>query len=244
MKKTFAIMLSLVMMLALSVSAFALNSPIGTKEYKVDCYLVDIIDGTTSELRTGTVTEGEETHLTVDSKYVNSFVKWDIDGEYEIVSGSLTSTDLVIRPSSDIKANLNIDPSLEGGFVIKNYVVSDIDGTNVYQWYEIVPEGDVIRLIVDDKYTNSFIKWQIDGEYEIVSGSLTSKELVIRPLGNIDAYAYVNEKSEDTDKPVTPGKKDDSPKSPDTSAAPVAGIVAVIALAGCTALVAKKRISK
>lgn len=126
---------------------------------------------------------------------------------------------------------------------IKTYVVSDVDGTSSFQWYKIIPEGDNIRLIVDDKYINSFIKWVIEGEYEIVEGSLTDKEIVIRPKGDVSAYAHVSEKIEaDTDK--TPGKTDDGKKSPDTSAAPIASAALVTLIAGATAIVAKKKISK
>ena len=134
-----------------------------------------------------------------------------------------------------------VSPVGEKEYEVKTYVVDDVDGTTSFQWYKIIPEGDNIRLIVDDKYINSFIKWIIEGDYEIVSGTLTDTEILIHPKSDIDAYVHITYSAHDTDKP---GKPDDSKKSPDTSAAPIASAVAVMALAGMTALIAKKKISK
>ena len=128
-----------------------------------------------------------------------------------------------------------ISPSGEDEFTIRIYYVSDIDGTSAYQYYRAIPEGDGYRLLIDDEYLNYFVKWIIDGEYEIVEGSLTDPEIVIRPKSDITAYAHVNS--------TIPPAKDKGDKSPDTSASPVAGLVAVMAVAGLVAVVAKKKIS-
>lgn len=135
-------------------------------------------------------------------------------------------------------------PTGEKDYDIKTYVVDDVEGTAAFQWYKIIPEGDNIRLIVDDKYINSFIKWIIEGEYEIVEGSLTDTEIVIRPKSDINAFAHVTNASIVTDTDKQPGKTDDGKKSPDTSATPVASVVFVTLLAGAAVVVAKKEISK
>ena len=128
-----------------------------------------------------------------------------------------------------------ISPSGDKNYTVKHYVVSMITNETSYQWYKVIPEGDAIRLVVDDKYINQFVKWDIEGEYELISGTFTDKEIVIRPGSDLDVYLYVNAETE--------GPSNDSPESPDT-ATPIAGLIAVMAVAGCAAVVAKKQISK
>ena len=47
----------------------------------------------------------------------------------------------------------------------------------------IVKDGETVEVTAKDDI--EFIGWEIIGEYEIISGSLTSKNIVVRPLSDI-----------------------------------------------------------
>ncbi len=98
---------------------------------------------------------------------------------------------------------------------------------------EIVPEGGgeiteidngdgTITLTVDPSKGNDFVKWEITGEYELVSGSLTDKTITIRPITDVKAQAIL--KTQTTVKP-TPGPNN---QSPSTGVAPVMMAVAFV----------------
>lgn len=115
MKKVFAILLAAVLVMALSVTAFAAGvSPEGVSYYKVY-----IIDGNGAKTQIEKVPVGEEITLEADPDK-GDFDEWKIykaDGsiavegkDYEIVSGSLTSSTITIIP----KANLIITANYNG----------------------------------------------------------------------------------------------------------------------------------
>ena len=115
MKKVFAILLAAVLVMALSVTAFAAGvSPEGVSYYKVH-----IIDGNGSKTQIEKVPVGEEITLEADPDK-GDFDEWKIykaDGsvavegkDYEIVTGSLSSTSITIIP----KANLIITANYNG----------------------------------------------------------------------------------------------------------------------------------
>ena len=68
-------------------------------------------------------------------------------------------------------------------------------------------EGGTSKLVANPDPGSKFIGWVIEGDYEIVEGSLTSPVLVIKPKGTVKVIA----KFEAT----TPGK-DNGPTSPTT----------------------------
>lgn len=115
MKKVFAILLAAVLVMALSVTAFAAGvSPEGVSYYKVY-----IIDGNGSKTQVEKVPVGEDITLEADPDK-GDFDEWKIykaDGsvavegeDYEIVSGPLTSSSITILP----KANLIITANYDG----------------------------------------------------------------------------------------------------------------------------------
>ena len=124
MKKVFAILLAAVLVMALSVTAFAAgSSPEGVSYYKVH-----IIDGNGSKTQTEKVPVGEEIPLKADPDK-GDFDEWKIfkaDGsiavagkDYEIVSGSLTKSPLVIIPMANLIITANYDGE-ETDFEIDN----------------------------------------------------------------------------------------------------------------------------
>ncbi len=83
--------------------------------------------------------------------------------------------------------------------------------------YKSVKNGDTLELTADedtDEY--AFVRWEITGDYEIVSGDLESGDLVIKPLGDVTVKAVYADNKEDGSDADDPGEKNDSPKSPKT----------------------------
>ena len=124
MKKIFAIVLAVVLVMSLSVSVFAAgSSPEGVSYYKVH-----IIDGNGAKTQTEKVPVGEEITLKADPDK-GDFDEWKIfkaDGsiavegkDYEVVSGSLTKSPLVIIPMANLIITANYDGE-ETDFEIDN----------------------------------------------------------------------------------------------------------------------------
>lgn len=85
---------------------------------------------------------------------------------------------------------------------------------------EIINGDGTITLIVkpDDKHT--FVKWEIEGEYEIISGSLTDTTITIKPVTDVKADAVLNKNTATDDKPT--------PKPPQGSTSPSTGVTPVL----------------
>ena len=93
--------------------------------------------------------------------------------------------------------------------------------------------------------------WEIDGNYEIVSGSLESETVTVRFLDDIsiedisaepifEAIDDADEPTDDDDEPTTTAEKEEtSPKTGDSMA-----MVALAAVALAGVVVSKKKLSK
>ena len=116
MKKICVLLLALVMMFALTTSAFAVISPSGEIKYNVKHYVVSMITGETSYQWYKVVPDGDTLIITLDEKYVEFFQKWDIKGDYELIKGTLdgSTTEIVIRPNSDVDVYSYINAETEG----------------------------------------------------------------------------------------------------------------------------------
>ena len=112
MKKVLALLFTLILLGSVSVTAFAVDRPGGELLHKVE--VTSYATGTAAK---GTyVAQGQNVKLTASesSKYI--FTGWVIDGKYEIISGSLTSKELVIKPLSDIKIEESYNVKGSKGF--------------------------------------------------------------------------------------------------------------------------------
>ena len=97
MKKLLAILFSVVILATfMAVPAFADQSPEGEVIHKVE-----ISGGETVEVKDGDTITLEKSDSELE------FEGWEITGEYEIVSGSLTSDESVIRLLGDITVEEN-----------------------------------------------------------------------------------------------------------------------------------------
>ena len=110
MKKLVSVVLALVMIFALTATVAAEVSPVG-KDYYSIVVGYDPADGSLgtaggdkSNVKVDAVGEDGEVQLTAVNKGNGEFIEWVIDGEYEIISGSLTDPVIVIKPLSDINA--------------------------------------------------------------------------------------------------------------------------------------------
>lgn len=107
MKKIIALLVAVVMLFAVAAPVLAdeNDSPFdpGT-EFSIT---IDVVTdgGNASKV----VNEDGTVVLTATPDENYKFVKWDISGEYEIVSGTLTASPLTVKPTSDITVKVHFD---------------------------------------------------------------------------------------------------------------------------------------
>ena len=216
MKKVISIALIVMMVLAMTVSASALVSPTPTDYYNMT---VGSEGRGHAETSTDKVEVNSDDSVTFtayeDGGY---FTKWIVDGEYDVISGSEYDPEFVIKPHSDVNAIASFSEE-------KDYL-------NVYTKSQPAEYGDcsaepsriekgsdgTSTLTATEKNGGTFQEWVLECEYEIVSGDLKSKVLVIRPKTDVYATAYFTKPGEpatEPSKPTEPGK-DDSGSSPKT----------------------------
>lgn len=85
-----------------------------------------------------------------------------------------------------------------------------------------------------------------DTDYELVSGTLMSDTIVIKPLNDLKVTENYSKIAETTVVTTTkaPGPEDNGPTSPDTGGSNLPALAAVALLAMTAAFVAKKRLEK
>ena len=110
MKRMISVVLALVMIFALAATVAAKSSPVGKDFYDIGVSYkpadgsLGTASGDKDKVKISDPDEDGNVTLTAVKKGDGSFEKWIIDGDYDIVSGSLTDSVIVIKPKSDIKA--------------------------------------------------------------------------------------------------------------------------------------------
>lgn len=186
-------------------------------------------NGSTSSEEIDYIDNGKTIKLTASVDSNKKFVRWEISGKYEIVSGSLDSATLVIKPLGDVVINKVATSSSKDEYTV---TVNRGSGDKEIQ-YNVVKNGDTYTLTAstpDKGY--KFARWSITGDYEIVSGSLTSEKLVIKPLGDV-TVKEVFEK-------ISKGGTNNSDKSPKTGDAIPSVLLAVFMTSLAACAVSKK----
>ncbi len=143
MKRILAVVLAFLVISAFSVTAFAAPSPVSVGERTVTIYswatgklevlgtiTFEVFDDGSVQVKGTTITspnfkvnpDGTIT-LTKTKTSDNTFLGWVILGDYDIVSGSLLSDTLTIRPKGDIK-------------VYEMYALPPFTESNLKQLYE------------------------------------------------------------------------------------------------------------
>lgn len=122
MKKIFAILLAVVLVIFATVPAFAVKSPGGDKEFDVT---INTNQGGTGSFTTEVV--GDDNHILLKADPLDGFKfsHWIINGDYVIISGSLTDADLVIMPLGDVVATPYFE---KDGEVVPGEPVTPDDG--------------------------------------------------------------------------------------------------------------------
>lgn len=197
MKRIVAILSALMLMFSITTVAYGAGSPVDKKKFGV--YVTGNIGAWAAV--THSVNEGDTYDLSVENEsngYV--FVGWIIEGEYDVVSGDINSSKLTILPKSDIVATAIYTAKVElKEDEVKVEYTHNIEGLEDGN-YEIVKKGEQIELSAMEGLSEySFVKWEIVGPYEIISGSLTGSKLVILPLGNIVVKQIFEEVSVEED---------------------------------------------
>lgn len=110
MKKLVSVALALVMIFALTATFAAKDSPVGKDFYSISVSYspadgsLGTASGDKSSVKVSDPDEDGNVTLTAVTKDKGIFSKWTIEGDYELVSGSLTDPVIVIKPKSDISA--------------------------------------------------------------------------------------------------------------------------------------------
>lgn len=112
---------------------------------------------------------------------------------------------------------------------------------------KVVNEDGTITLTVNLADGAKFAKWVINGDYEIVEGSLTSTTITIKASADLKVEAsYEGDTTTTTtavDKTAGNDSTGDSSVSPKTGA-PVASVAVVLFAAAGVAVVSRKKLSK
>ncbi len=240
MKRLVSIALVVMMVLAMTVSVSALSSPGPKDYYKIEVGSEGKGHATKSIDKIEIGTDGTVTFNAFEDG--GFFTKWVIDGKYDVVSGDEYADQFVIMPKSDILAIAHFSEE-------KDYL-------NVYA--KAVPEeyGDAtadpgrIKKNTDGTSTLTaveenggvFQEWVITGEYDIVSGDLKSKVLVIRPYTDVYATAYFTKPGETPTEPAKPDDKGGN-TSPKTGY-PLVLVFGMMGLAMIGGIVAYKKIKE
>ena len=234
MKRFASIIMVLIMLFALTVTVYAEESPTAAPGYYRITASTEgsgTINTTTNKVEKNT--DGTVTLTATDDE--GYFTYWIISGEYKIVEGSLNDPVITIMPSSDIDAVASFSKE-------KDYLNMTVDAIpdelgNAYVDIPRVKKGEnTVVTFTAEEDGGEFIEWKFDCAYELVSGTMTSKEVKIIPFTDVHGTAYFKAAP-------APGKKDDSNTSPKTGD-PLTVVIPVMALAFAAALFAAKKLRK
>lgn len=231
MKKFLALTLALVIAasLVLTVSAATYESPTPTDYYSVTAKVEGSGSATADPIKVEKNTDGTSTLTATDKD--GFFTKWIISGSYEIVSGDEYSNVIVIKPLSDVEAIASFSVDEDYLTITAEAVGPGTASANPGKVKK--GSGDTSTLTAVEE-GGTFIKWELQCEYEIVEGSLTSKVLVIRPKTDVHAIAYFKTANKDA------GKKDEGSTSPKTGDMSMVFAAVMLLAAGAAVFAVKK----
>lgn len=174
--------------------------------------------------------KGETSTLTA-TELDGFFTLWILSGSYKIISGDVYSYELVIEPLSDVHAIACFTVE-EDYFTITAEAVGA--GSASANPGKVQKGTDGTSTLTATEEGGTFVKWELQCDYDIVEGSLTSKVLVIRPKTDVHAIAYFKEANKDA------GKKDEGSTSPKTGDMSMVFIAVMLLAAGAAVFAVKK----
>ena len=225
MKRFASLALALIMIFALAVPAFAEVSPTGVVYYNIDTGIEGsgIVDASANKV----AKDGDETVTFKASDDEGYFTYWIIEGDYTIVSGSLTEDTITIIPHSDVKAVASF--SKEKDYLrMTAEAVTEEDGSAVVDIPRVLKGSDTVVTFTATDKAGTFVEWEFKCAYKLVEGNTKTKVVKIIPYTDVHGIAYFKHSA-------TPSKPDDSSTSPKTGDM-LYVIIAVMALA-CGAVV-------
>ncbi len=136
--------------------------------------------------------------------------------------------------------------------VVYDVSVSSYAGGNVNTSYD--EETGVYTLVAAANDSNSFSKWEITGDYEIVEGTLESATLKIKCASDVEVSAvFVDENGDvvvddvqtpDDTVPSTTTPADDSSDAPQTGSNTLSYLALALCVACAVAFISKKQLAK
>ena len=240
MKRIVALVLSLILVFAVTASVAALESEIPKQYVEI---VVDSEGSGSADTSDVKVEKDSDDIVTLTANPDKGFfTHWIIDGQYEILDGKTIYDDSIrIRVISDIHATASFRED-EEYLTMTVEAVTDAHGTAAVDKEKVlyVP-GDYSEAVTFTATENDdeFVKWELQCDYaEKGSIDLTAKTITVHPSTDIHAIAYF--KSAGAVPTENPDESGTSPKTGD--ALPyVIGFMA-IALAG--AIFAGKKLKK
>lgn len=234
MKRVAAIVLVLMLVFACAVSTAAQDSPTGKEYLKI----VAIAEGPgTASTSANKVEKGSGDTVVLTATPDNSyFTRWIIKGEYDLVEGEgMEDEVLTIRPKTDIEAIASFR-------VDKDYLTMSAEArtpghdTAAVEPVKVPMDGRTTATFTATEVDGTFIEWEFQCEYKLVSGDLKSKVVTIIPYTDVHGIAYFNTGA----KPDNPNDSDTAPKTGD----PIVYAVPIMLLALCAAVVAAKKLKE
>lgn len=107
MRKFLSILMTVLLLGSLSICAFAAPSPTDAPIFNIVYYSYE--DGTQQQIAIDPVENGETVQITANTSGDRAFTGFAIQGQYELVSGTLTDATIVIRPLSDLVITANYE---------------------------------------------------------------------------------------------------------------------------------------
>lgn len=228
MRKILSVALVMLMILAVATASFA-AAPSPTP---ADRFGVDIGTEGSGNVTVSDPDENGVVTITATDKD-GFFTRWIITGaDYDIVEGSLSTPVIKIKPQGDIKVTGSFSADKDNLTITVDTVgdgEASADPTTVKKG-----SNDTVTLTATETGPK-FEGWVLACDYEIVSGDLTSKTLVIRPLTDVHATAYFGTTPPASDAGVNKGST-----SPATGDYTVLMITMVLAAMGLGLFAVKK----
>ena len=237
MKRFVALTIAIIMVLAvtLSVSVCASENPSPTSQqyYKITWGTEGdgTANGTTNKIdknSDGTVTFSAD-------QGQGYFTRWIITGDYEIVSGGIDQTTITIRPLSDVDAIASFSEDEDYLTMTAVPDPASLGEASVDKAKVLKGSNEQVTFTATEKNGGTFINWTLACDYDIVSGSLTSKTLTIIPYTDVHATAHFNIAGT-----TNPDQGSTSPKTAD----PLTFVIPIMALMLGAAVVSVMKLKK
>ena len=185
MKKLISVALVFVMMFALAAVASAKDSPIAKDYFHVSIEIEGDGDAASDKDKVETTAVGEDGIVTLSANPESgNFTLWILDGDFDVVEGSEDSPVYKIRPHSDVHVTASFSQDKDN-LTITAAASGDGKATADPEKVKKGSGNTVTLTAVDGKDT--FSEWKLACKYDIVSGDLKSRKLVIKPYTDVHA---------------------------------------------------------